>query len=325
MPNTITDRDAERKARIAWSHIVEPGDGLANELIDSMGAPSALAAVLDPEQRSNLVASLVKSFTENEVPIEARGVLERWAARYCAADAETPIPAGVQTLIPGDEHWPAQLDKLASARPIMLWVRGDASLLSSRSVAIVGARACTSYGEHVTMTIAEDIAHAGVTVVSGAAYGVDGAAHRAALAHGGKTVAVLASGVDRAYPVGHSDLITRIAAQGAVVSEMPPGSTPTRHRFTMRSLLIAALSSAVIVTEAGFRSGSLSAVTYADFLNKPVGAVPGPITSAASAGTNHLIRDRAAVLVTIGADVLSMIATDEEVQEQLTELTKEQS
>lgn len=321
MTNSITDRDAELMARIAWSHIVEPGDGLANELIDSMGAPAALAAVLDPERRESLAQSLGKSFAKNEVPIEARAVLARWAARYNAADAAKPIAADVQTLIPGDEHWPAQLNELGAARPIMLWVRGDASLLSTRSVAIVGARACTSYGEHVTMTIAEDVAHAGVTVVSGAAYGVDGAAHRAALAIGGKTVAVLASGVDRAYPAGNSDLIQRIAAQGAVMSEMPPGSTPTRHRFTMRSLLIAALSRGVIVTEAGFRSGSLSAVTYADYLNKPVGAVPGPITSAASAGTNNLIRDRAAVLVTSGADVLSMIATDEEVHEQ----TKEQS
>lgn len=322
MPNITDDRDAERNARMAWSHIVEPGDGLANELIDSMGAAAALAAVLDPECRGSLATSLAKSFAENAVPIEARAVLKRWAARYSAADADKPIPTGVQALIPGDEHWPAQLDELISARPIMLWVRGDASLLASRSVAIVGARACTSYGEHVTTAIAEDLAHAGVTVVSGAAYGVDGAAHRAALAVGGKTVAVLASGVDRAYPAGHSDLITRIASQGAVVSEMPPGSMPTRHRFTMRSLLIAALAKGVVVTEAGFRSGSLAAVTYADFLNKPVGAVPGPITSAASAGTNHLIRDRAAALVTSGADVLSMIAADEEIHD---ELMKEQS
>lgn len=321
MTSTINDRDTELKARIAWSHIVEPGDGLANELIDSMGAPAALSAVLDPDQRSNLGSCLVKSFAENEVPIEARAVLERWAARYSVGDADKPIAAEVQTLIPGDEHWPAQLDELAAARPIMLWVRGDASLLSSPSVAIVGARACTSYGEHVSMGIAEDLAHARVTVVSGAAYGVDGAAHRAALAIGGKTIAVLASGVDRAYPAGHSDLIKRIAAQGAVVSEMPPGSTPTRQRFTMRSLLIAALARGVVVTEAGFRSGSLAAVTYADFLNKPVGAVPGPVTSAASAGTNHLIRDRAAVLINNGADVLSMIAAGDEIHEQ----TKEQS
>lgn len=304
---TTTDHEANRAARITWSHVVEPGDGLANELIDSLGASGALAAVLDPDEREGLTRSLTKSFAENEVAIDVQATLNRWVARHRAADADKPIPAGVQTLIPGDEHWPTQLDELGAARPIMLWVRGDASLLASRSVAIVGARASTGYGEHVTMEIAQDLADAGVTVVSGAAYGVDGAAHRAALAVGGKTVAVLASGVDRAYPVGHSELIERIAANGAVVSEMPPGSAPTRHRFTMRSLLIAALSSAVIVTEAGFRSGSLSAVTYADYLDKPVGAVPGPITSAASAGTNNLIRDRAAVLVTNGADVLELI------------------
>lgn len=316
----MTSHDAERAARIAWAHLIEPGDSLANELIDAMGAAEALHALLDPMKRLSLAASLAKSFAEQDVAHDPAATLEQWAARHRHPDAGTAMPADTQVVIPGDEHWPTQLDDLATARPIALWVRGDASLLAARSVAIVGARACTSYGEHVTQEIAEDVAHAGVTVVSGAAYGVDGAAHRAALAVGGKTVAVLASGVDRAYPVGHRELIERIAASGALVSELPPGSAPTRNRFVMRSRLIAALSGAVVVTEAGFRSGALSAVAYTEYIDRPVGAVPGPITSAASAGTNHLIRDRAAVLITSGADALALLATEQETNEKSADL-----
>ncbi len=326
---TITDHEADRVARITWSHITEPGEGLPSELINSLGAAGALAAVLDLSQRDTLVPFVAQFFsaTDSEHPVElyAQRALDKWAARHSAADLSKPIPHGVQALIPGDEHWPTQLDELDVAmRPIMLWVRGDASLLASRSVAIVGARACTSYGEHVTMEIAQDLARAGITVISGASYGIDGMAHRATLAAGGKTVAVMASGVDRAYPAGNTELIELIAATGALVSELPPGSTPTKHRFAMRSLLITALSSAVVVTEAGFRSGALSTVGYTDFIERPVGAVPGPITSAASAGTNHLIRERVAVLVSSGADVLALLTTEQETNEQFADL-KEQS
>lgn len=316
----MTTNDAERAARIAWARIVEPGDAFANELIDAMGAAEALHTVLDPMQRLSLAASLEKSFAEYDVAHDPAATLEQWVARHHQPTAGIALPTDTRVVIPGDEHWPTQLDDLATARPIALWVRGDASLLATRSVAIVGARACTSYGEHVTTTIAEEVAHARVTVVSGAAYGVDGAAHRAALAVGGKTVAVLASGVDRAYPVGHRELIERIASSGALVSELPPGTAPTRHRFVMRSRLITALSGAVVVTEAGFRSGALHAVAYTEYIDRPVGAVPGPITSAASAGTNHLIRDRAAVLITNGGDVLSMLATEQKTNEQLDDL-----
>lgn len=312
MTDELTSRDAELHARIAWSRVAEPGDGLANELIDSMGAPAALAAVLDPEARDRLARSLAKSFAENEVPTDPQTTLERWTARHRPADAARSLAPGVQAVIPGDEHWPARIDVLNAARPIMLWVRGDASLLSTRSVAIVGARACTSYGEQVTVSIAEDVALAGITVVSGAAYGVDAAAHRAALAVGGSTVAVLAGGVDKPYPAGNRELIGAIAERGLVVSEAPPGAVPTRHRFLMRQRLVAGLSGAVLVAEAGVRSGALQAAWHARSQGKPAGAVPGPVTSAASAGTNQMIRDGVATLVASGEQALQLLGEEDE-------------
>ena len=304
---TTTDLEADRAARIAWSQITEPGDGLANELIDCLGASGALAVVLDPDERASLARSLSKSFAENEVAIDVQVTLDRWAALHSAAAISKLVPRGINVVIPGDEHWPASLDDLGDEKPLVLWVRGDASLLATKSLAIVGARAATGYGEHVTMEISAHVADAGVTVLSGAAYGIDGMAHRAALASGRKTVAVLAGGVDRAYPAGHTALVDRIAEQGALVSESLPGTAPTKQRFLLRSRLIAALSGAVLVTEAGARSGSLAAVHTAIQLGRPVGAVPGPVTSAASTGSNLLIRNHEARLVSTGAEALELL------------------
>ena len=180
----MTSSDVECDARIARAHIVEPGDALANELIHAMGAAEAFAAVLDPMQRLSLAASRSKPFAENEVNHNRAVTLERRAARHHQLNAGTAPPVDTQVVVPSDEHWPTQLDDLGTARPIALWVRVDASPLATRSIAIVGARSCTSFGEHVTMTLAEDVAHAGITVGSGAAVSVDGAAHRAALAVG---------------------------------------------------------------------------------------------------------------------------------------------
>lgn len=302
-----TDHEEDRAARVAWAQITEPGESFANELIDSLGAPDALATVLDPGKRASLARSLTKSFAENDVAIDVQVTLDRWAARHNAAAISKLIPHGVHSVIPGDEHWPTTLDDLGDEKPLVLWVRGDASLLATKSLAIVGARAATGYGEHVTMEISSHVADAGITVLSGAAYGIDGMAHRAALASGGKTVAVLAGGVDRAYPAGHTALVDRIAEQGALVSESLPGSAPTRQRFIARSRLIAALSGAVLVTEASARSGSLAAAHSAVQLGRPVGAVPGPVTSAASTGSNLLIRDRTAVLVSHGGEALELL------------------
>ncbi|GAA1691666.1 hypothetical protein GCM10009808_05820 [Microbacterium sediminicola] len=174
-------------------------------------------------------------------------------------------------------------------------------------VSIVGARAATEYGEHVAGQLASGLGGHGVAVVSGAAYGIDGAAHRGALAAGGMTIALLAGGVDRPYPSGHSDLIERICAGGAVMSEVPPGTAPTKWRFLARNRMIAALGQATVVVEAGWRSGSLNTAHHAATLGRPLGAVPGPVTSAASAGCHRLLRELDAICVTSADDARELI------------------
>jgi DNA processing protein len=159
----------------------------------------------------------------------------------------------------------------------------------------------------VATELAAGAAAAGVVIVSGAAYGIDGAAHRGALASGGVTVALLAGGVDRPYPAGHTDLLRRITAQGAVVAETPCGTAPSKWRFLARNRLIAALSDATVVVEAGMRSGSLNTAAHAATLGRPLGAVPGPVTSAASAGCHRLLREFDATCITRVHDALELL------------------
>ncbi len=286
-------RDEDLLARVAMSNAVEPGD-------------RRLAALLAETSAAELVERPETWLLGNE--------LHRYMTASSASRVlDQALAAGITPIIPGDTAWPAQLadiesaDPLAPAEPLMLWARGDMSLLASPSLAITGARACTGYGNHITAEIADHAARRSVTVLAGASYGVDGAAHRAALTAGGKTVAVLASGVDRAYPAGQRELIERIAVDGCVVSETLPGTAPTRWRFIMRGRIIAALASAVVIPEAGVRSGALLVAQLAHGMGRPVGAVPGPVTSAASAGCHLLVQQGTARLVTGGADVLDML------------------
>ena len=197
----------------------------------------------------------------------------------------------------------------ACTPPIALWTRGEDAALTalSDSIALVGARAATGYGEHVTMESSAGLVDRGFAIVSGAAYGIDGMAHRAALASHGHTIAFLAGGVDRFYPSGHDALLTRIVAEGCVVSELPCGSPPTKWRFLQRNRLIAAASLATVVLEAGSRPGSLNTAHHAADLGRPLGAVPGPVTSPASAGCHRLLRESPAVCVT-GPDEMAELA-----------------
>ena len=294
----MSDREEDLLARIAISRAVEPGD-------------RRLAALLVERTATELAAHPETWLFEGEQYRLRAGSLG--SSGSASRVLEVALAAGITPIIPGDEHWPAQLadieaaDPLAPAQPLMLWARGDVSLLASPSLAITGARASTAYGERITAEIADHAAQRSVTVLAGASYGVDGAAHRAALTAGGKTVAVLASGVDRAYPAGHRELIERIADDGCVVSETLPGTAPTRWRFNMRGRIIAALASAVVIPEAGVRSGALSVAQLAHGMARPVGAVPGPVTSAVSAGCHMLLQQGTARLVADGADVLDML------------------
>ncbi|CAL9541607.1 Putative DNA processing protein DprA [Streptomyces sp. enrichment culture] len=240
---------------------------------------------------------------------------KRWAGLRARAERADPggdlaaaRAAGVRFVCPGTVEWPGQLDDLGDARPLGLWVRGrpDLRMWALRSVAVVGARACTAYGTHMAATLAAGLAERGWVVVSGGAYGVDGAAHRGALGAGGATVAVLACGVDRPYPRGHAGLIGRIADQGLVVGELPPGEHPTPSRFVLRNRVIAALTRGTVVVEAAHRSGSLATARAAQRLGRHTMGVPGPATSGLSAGVHELLRG-GATLVTDAADVVELV------------------
>lgn len=289
-------------ARVVWSHLVEPGDAVAGRLIAELSPLGALEALEAREQLSTQDVA-AKDFAEGR---------RRWLPRLSAASVETALGVaarvGARLVVPGDGEWPDQVDDLGPHAPLALWVRGQPGILARLrpSVAMVGARAATSYGEHVAMEIAADLAGSGIPIVSGAAYGIDGAAHRAALAAGGTTVALLAGGVDRPYPAGHADLIERILASGAVVSEVPCGSAPTKWRFLQRNRIIAALAEVTVVVEAGWRSGSLNTASHALAIGRTVAAVPGPVTSAASAGAHRLLRD-GAMCVTNADDVRELL------------------
>jgi DNA processing protein len=176
--------------------------------------------------------------------------------------------------------------------------------MDRRSVAVVGSRSATSYGSDVAGSLGARVAREGYCIVSGAAFGIDQAAHRGALAMDGHTVAVLACGIDRVYPTAHRALIEHIAAVGAVVSESPPGFAPTRIRFLARNRLIAAMTRGTVVVEAAVRSGALNTANWADRLSRSLMGVPGSVTSATSQGVHQLIRSGAATLVTDADDVL---------------------
>lgn len=189
-------------------------------------------------------------------------------------------------LIPGDPEWPMRLGDLGTHAPFALYVQGNAAVLGNDApkTVVTEGRAATGYGEQVCMEISAGLTDRGHTILSGAAYGIDGMAHRATLASGGNTTAVLAGGLDRYYPSGHDALLQRVAETGAIVTEMPLRAAPTKWRFLQRSGLIAVLTRATVVLEAGWRSGSLNTAGHAAALGRPLGAVPGPVTSAASAG-----------------------------------------
>jgi DNA processing protein len=291
------DVSDELLARVFLARVVEPGDEVAGRWVRELGAMEAARRLRDGGPQ------LV-------------GVTDRRWAGLCARaesvepgrDLRVAREAGVRFVCPGDTEWPAQLDDLGDARPIGLWVRGLPSLRvwALKSVAVVGARACTEYGAHMAATLAAGLAEDGWVVVSGGAYGVDGAAHRGALGAGGATVAVLACGVDRPYPRGHTQLIGRVAEQGLVVGELPLGEHPTPSRFILRNRVIAALTRGTVVVEAAYRSGSLVTARAAQRLGRHTIGVPGPATSGLSAGVHELLRGEA-VLVTDAAEVVELV------------------
>jgi DNA processing protein len=291
--------DRERLARAGLSRVVEPGDLAALKAFDGMPA----LEIWDRLRQ------------------ESSG-LERWSTRLAEVDPQRDLEraaaAGARFVIPGDDEWPDSVEVLAEAGqltrragvPFGLWVRGRANLRHAlkRSASVVGARACSSYGEHVAAELSAGLAETGVTVVSGGAFGIDAAAHRGALAASGTTIAVLACGVDVSYPKRNSALLSRIAEEGLVVAELPPGCSPTKLRFLARNRLIAAATQGTVVIEAAIRSGALNTAGWAEQCGRAVLAVPGPVTSRMSAGSHLLVRERNALLATSVADIIEAIS-----------------
>ncbi len=293
---------SERAARAALTRLAEPGDLRLRGVVSELGAQRVLALLHDEQDVRGVYTDVAQRLRDVDPDRDLRSAGER----------------GIRFVIPGDPEWPATLGDLDRAgsvtdrggEPLGLWVRGplDLSEVSHRAVAVVGSRSATTYGAGVAGELAAELAGAGTAVVSGAAFGIDVAAHRGALAGRGPTVAVLACGVDRAYPGAHAGLLDYVSRHGLIVSELPPGCSPTRLRFLSRNRLIAALGQGTVVVEAAVRSGALNTAHWAGRLGRVVMGVPGPVTSAPSVGVHELIRRGEAQLVTTAEHVQELVS-----------------
>lgn len=302
--SNVSDQTGERATRMRLAAVSPPGDPITGELLTQIGAEATL----------NLLANNTARPPET---VDAESV-ERWRimlAPELQRTATTDLSAvteqyGLRVLIPGDPDWPKHLDDLGSAMPYALWTKGDTALLTGplqSRVTMVGARAATAYGTHVATELAAGLADQGHILVSGGAYGIDADVHRAALtSDSGTTVAIMAGGLDHYYPAGNRELLTRLETGGLLISEHPPGHIPTRDRFSQRARLLASLSALTVIPEAGVRSGTLRVASSAYDLGRWVGTVPGPVTNAASAGCNQLLRNGTAEVITCIADVTAL-------------------
>jgi DNA processing protein len=309
----IAALDQDRVARAVLTYVAEPEDQVLVALLGTSEPVEIIRAVAQGRIPAAARASLSPGPAGQRELARMEHAFGAWRDRLSGTPSEMDLAGfhrdGIRLVCPGDPEWPTQLDALGGARPYALWLRGEADLryCCLRSVSVVGSRAATAYGAHVGTEMAASLGERGWTVVSGGAYGIDGCGHTGALAADAVTVAVLACGVDYAYPRGHHDLFAGIAAQGVLMSEWPPGRTPTRGRFLIRNRVIGALSRGTVVVEAGLRSGALNTARHARDLGRPVMAVPGPVTSDVSAGCHKMIRDWGAVCVTSAEDVIELL------------------
>jgi DNA processing protein len=311
----------EAYARAALTYLAEPTDRWLGQLLRVHGAAVTLDAIKSgqPLGAAGLAGIAAAQGTGPGLPRgrareAAKSAMERWRTRL----PELPSPeqvlafreSGIRLICPGDPEWPGQLADLGDDQPYALWLRGSADLRFSclRSVAIVGSRAATAYGSYVAAEFAASVAARGLAVVSGGAFGIDAAAHRGALGADGVTVAVLACGVDMAYPTAHAELFDAIAAQGVLVSEWPPGRHVSRLRFLVRNRVIAALATGTLVVEASQRSGAVNTARHARDLRRRLMAVPGPVTSDLSVGCHQVIREWEGTLVTSAAEVVEHLS-----------------
>ena len=285
------NKASEQQARLALFSVIEGGQIYWSNEVRALGAVEVyerlIGDIYDPVKFRKLIERVKSVETE-----KLEGLLERVGAVF---------------LTPQSPEWPMALNDL-SAIPFGLVVKGDLSALADRSLAIVGTRNPTPYGIRIAGDFAAGFVDREWSIVSGGAYGIDSAAHKGALIAEGRTIAVLAAGVDVAYPAGNARLFAEIAENGALVSEVLPGAHAIPSRFLTRNRLIAALSQATLVVEAAFRSGSLRTARDAAELMRPVMAIPGPINAPTSEGCHRLIGERAAEIVTSVADAVELIS-----------------
>jgi len=305
MPEQARDRFAIH----ALAGIFEPGDRVAGLAVRKFGAVTVLNKLIDDPDDLDAMIAMTGEVTMQESADAVARWRPRTSANNATKSAETAARHGIKLVTPGDGLIPSRFDDLEDAAPIGLYVQGDPERLAwlDDSVAIVGARAATGYGEYVAGELAATAAERGKAIVSGGAYGVDAAAHRGALVADGRTISFLAGGLDRYYPAGNQELLSRVAKSGLVISELPPGTPPATHRFLKRNRLIAAAAPITVVVEAGLKSGSLNAASHARGLGRIVAAVPGPITSPASSGANTLL-DQGARVVRSADDIDRLLA-----------------
>lgn len=278
------------QARLMLSMCVEPGNEKVGSLVAEFGAVVATDHLLEGDSFPQ-ISKRLRTFVTTQKFTQIVDHANQVNARF---------------ITPDSDEWPVLLDDLDVARPFGLWCRGTRMLdqYLDSAISVVGARASTSYGERMASELGALAAKQGVSTVSGAAYGIDAAAHRGSLAADGATIAVLACGVDVSYPSAHQALLSRIMENGCIISEIPLGQSAHKRHFLIRNRIIAALSQTTVVVEAALRSGSLSTANWAYNLGRQVWGVPGPLTSASSAGVHAGIRDGVISLVADLAEVV---------------------
>lgn len=309
-------------ARAALSRLFEPSDSVGLALTAAAGPVDALRIASRQTSASAILAGEIAGLLEangfSHRPQALQEALDRWLPRVADLAPERDLATlgrlhGV-LVTPESDLWPSALDDLQFSAPSCLWVRGALAAgipELGRMVAVVGSRDSTAYGATVTGELAAGLVTRGYTVVSGGAYGIDAQAHRSALAAAGEdrqvpTIGVTACGIDRYYPAGNEQLLRETARRGLLIAEVPPGSSPTRWRFLQRNRIIAALCAATVVVEARWRSGALNTAHHAAGLGRAVGAVPGSVHSANSAGCHRLLREGSAVCVTDAAEIAEL-------------------
>ena len=291
-------------AAAALSIVTEPGDRMAGALAKALGRHGLLqllidgfepARVLDAVHQVSAADYLVEIF--GDLPGTVADSRQRWLPRFSKQSVLNVLQRAKQLdlslLLQGDDNWPTGLDDLEEGAPAIIFTQGNHKLLGrlAKAVSIVGSRACTEYGAKVTAKLVSELTFHKRFTVSGGAIGIDSYVHSHSLRNSLATVAVMAGGLDRKYPSSNSSLFQAIARNGVLIAELAPGVAPTRWRFLQRNRLIAALSPTTVVIEAGIRSGSIRTANNALELDRELFAVPGPLTSASSAGTNALIAE----------------------------------